>query len=102
MNKFKQGDRVRRETTDAQGVVVGDWTGRPWVNWDDDPLDRATRYRTGDLRPAPLTVREAAAALADNVATDPGGVTDTQARLLDDLRAALDATAGDVVGVVQG
>ena len=63
MTNFKPGDRVRRETTDAEGLVIGLWAGRPWVHWDDDPVDRATRYPVDDLRLVPLTVREAAKAL---------------------------------------
>jgi len=155
MNNFKQGDRVRRPTSEVgepQGTVIGTWGG-VWVAWDGDSPKVAQRADGAMLRPLPPTVREAAAAyllafdadvfpfsattsaarddlraalaaedvysgdtpdpcptcdaeegstpvrdaaaaLADNVATDPGGVTDTQARLLDELRAAIAAEDG--------
>ena len=65
MTSFKQGDRVRRETTDAEGTVISDWAGSFWVQWDDKSGEPwlAERHNGAMLRPLPLTVREAAEAL---------------------------------------
>jgi len=87
MNNFKPGDRVFARNEDESGLVLA--VHAPWA-WVDVPIGPLT-FHFDSLTLAPPTVREAAEALADNVATDPGGVTDTQARLLDDLRAALAA-----------
>ena len=62
---FKPGDRVRRETTDAEGTVISDWAGSFWVQWDDKSGEPwlAERHNGAMLRHVPLTVREAAKAL---------------------------------------